>query len=1063
MHREYHPADMHHLRAHAFGDGGPRHHDELDHVAHHHDERSLYTLTTILGLLIGGDLVFGWLGWEAFRAPLGISLAWVAAILGAGRIVYGAVEALAQGRIGADIALAQACLAAIIIGQPFVAAEVVFIALVGEVLEAVTFSRTQKEIHRLLDQTPRLARVRRDGGEVEVPVAQVVPGDVVLVRAGERVPVDGPVLVGRSSVDQSALTGESMAVDKGVGDPVFTGTVNQFGLLEVRAEKVGHESTLGQVLRMVAEAQHRKAPLEREADRYARYFLPVVEVVAGLTVAAGYLLKWPDTWSRAVAVLVVACPCALILATPAAVLAAMAWLARHGILIKGGAALERLAGCDTFSFDKTGTLTLGRPELAGIRPLGDRTEDEILALASIAEGSSKHPLATLVSKTASDRGVSALTPFEVEATPGSGISARYRLDGEPEDSNGHRVLVGNRRLMEESDVALGAAEAALAEVDSKGETPLIVAVDGEVVGLIAARDSVRREAHDVVHDLKHLGITEVAVLTGDRGAAARAVAQRVHIKGVEAELLPAGKAAWIDGRQKAGRRVAMVGDGINDAPALAKADVGIALGAMGSDLAAEAGDLVVLGEPLANLPDLVKLSRATVAIIRQNILIFAFGLNAVAMASAALGILGPIPAAILHQAGSFLVLLNSMRLLWFGDWRSTALVRGIRRLGQAIQGLDDRLDPGLAFDRLLARWRLFVAVGLAALLATYATRGWSAIGAGEVGLLRRFGRFAGVLEPGLHLRLPPPFEAITRLAPGRVRSVEVGFRSEAPGSAGSVGWESSHERGNAARADDEALLITGDGQLVEVAATAEYRLDPSHEALRNVAFGTLDPEAALRPLAESTIRSIVGRRGLDDLLTKGRLEAEAASKATLQGRVDASKLGLVITAVSFQDVHPPLPVVDAYRDVSRAESDRLRKVAEGTTYRATRLATAESLAVATIEKAEADRNTRTTRASGDSDAFLARLRARGRAPALTDHRLYSEAITSAFAGKDKVVLEPSSSRRQLFLPELPGGLVPALMNARITSNPEARDPLPGPPPGGDGVGNTPLSPENHPR
>ena len=1030
MHREYHPADMHHLRAHAFGDGGPDHHHHRDDDHRHHDDtRSLYTLTAILGVLIGGDVIFGWLGYDTLRAPWGISLAWVAAILGAGRIVYGAVEALGQGRIGADIALAQACLAAIIIGQPFVAAEVVFIALVGEVLEAVTFARTQKEIHRLLDQTPRTARVRRDGDEREIPVAQVVAGDLVLVRAGERVPVDGPVLLGRSSVDQSALTGESMAVDKGVGDPVFTGTVNLFGLLEVRAEKVGHESTLGQVLRMVAEAQHRKAPLEREADRYARYFLPVVEVVAALTVLAGYLLKWPDTWSRAVAVLVVACPCALILATPAAVLAAMAWLARHGILIKGGAALERLARCDTFAFDKTGTLTQGKPELAAIWPMDDRTEDEILALASIAESSSKHPLAALVARTASDRGVSAPTPFEVEATPGAGISARYRLGGEPGDSSGHRVLVGNRRLMEESGVDLQEAETALAEVDAKGETPLIVAVDGRVVGLIAARDAVRPEAHDVVHDLKHLAITEVAVLTGDRGAAARAVAKRVHIKNVESELLPADKAAWIEGRQKDGRRVAMVGDGINDAPALARADVGIALGAMGSDLAAEAGDLVVLGEPLANLPGLVKLSRATVAIIRQNILIFAFGLNAVAMASASLGILGPIPAAILHQLGSFLVLLNSMRLLWFGDWKSTAPVRGLLGLGRAIRRLDDRLDPGLAFDRLLSRWRWFVAIGMLALLATYATRGWTAIGPGEVGLVRRFGRFEGVLEPGLHLRLPPPFEAVTRLAPGRVRSVEVGFRSEAPGSGGTVGWESSHERGNAARAEDEALLITGDGQLVEVAATAEYRLDPSPDALRNVAFGTVDPDAALRPLAESTIRSIVGRRALDDLLTKGRAGAELASKASLQGRVDASRLGLVITSVSFQDVHPPLPVVDAYRDVSRAESDRLRKILEGSTYKATRLETAEGLATATIRKAEADRDGRTTRASGESDAFLARLGSRNLEPALTDHRLYWEAIAAAFAGKDKVVLEPSGGRRQLFLPDLPMGMEPALMNS----------------------------------
>ena len=310
MHREFHPDDIHHLRAHAFGDDG--HHHDHDHQ-HHDDHRSLYALTTTLGVLLAADLIFGWMGWTSLRAPFGVSLAMVAALIGAARIVYGAIEALVAGRIGADIALAQACIAALIIGEPFVAAEVVFIALVGEVLEAVTFARTQKEIHRLLEHAPKLARVRRDGEEVEIPAGQVIVGDVVIVAEGEKIPVDGPVVEGRSSVDQSALTGEAIAVDKGPGDPVFAGTLNQFGRIEVRAERVGHESTIGQVLRLVADAQRRKAPLERTADKYARYFLPVVEVVAGLTVVVGLVLGWPDVWFRAVAVLVVACPCALVL------------------------------------------------------------------------------------------------------------------------------------------------------------------------------------------------------------------------------------------------------------------------------------------------------------------------------------------------------------------------------------------------------------------------------------------------------------------------------------------------------------------------------------------------------------------------------------------------------------------------------------------------------------------------------------------------------------------------------------------------------------------------------
>ncbi len=357
-----------------------------------YDHGGLFAFTALLGLLIGADLLFGWLGWNGWRSPSGMALIWVAALLGAARIVYGALEALVAGRIGADIALAQACLAALVLREPFVAAEVVFIALVGEVLEAVTADRALRSIGRLFDQTPRVARVRRDGAEVEMPVGQVVAGDLVVVGPGERVPVDGPVLAGRSSVDQSALTGESMPVDKGPGDAAFTGTVNQFGRLEIRAEKVGHDSTLGQVLRLVAEAQQRKAPLERTADRFARLFLPVVEGVAALTLLAGYVLGWPDVWERTVAVLVVACPCALVLATPAAIMASMAWLARHGIVIKGGVALERLAACDTFAFDKTGTLTLGRPEVAARRRRSaDRDESTVLRLAATAEQASRHP------------------------------------------------------------------------------------------------------------------------------------------------------------------------------------------------------------------------------------------------------------------------------------------------------------------------------------------------------------------------------------------------------------------------------------------------------------------------------------------------------------------------------------------------------------------------------------------------------------------------------------------------------------------------------------------------
>ena len=761
MHREYHPDDMRHRRAHAFDPPDSAHDHDHDHGHHHdhedHEHRSLFAMAAVLGLLIGADLIFWWVGLDAWRSPGGVSLIWVAAILGSARMVYGALGALLSGRIGADFALAQASLAALVLREPFVAAEVVFIAVVGEVLEAVTADRAMAAIGRLFEQTPRTARVVRDGVERELPLREVEAGDLVVVGPGERVSVDGPVVAGRSSVDQSPLTGESIPADKGPGDPVFTGTINQFGRLEVRAERIGHESTLGQVLKLVADAQARKAPLERAADRYARYFLPLVELAAGGTILAGWMLGWPDTWRRAVAILVVACPCALVLATPAAVLASLAWLARRGVIVKGGAALERLARCDSVAFDKTGTLTKGRPELVSVASIGPgRGAAEVLGLAAAAERSSRHPLALALADAALARGVAVPDASEIEALPGVGVSARV---GE------RAVLVGNRRLMAERGVATGSAEADLEALEARGETPVLLAVEGVVVGLLGLLDPIRPEAHDAVRDLRRLGLREVVVLTGDRASAAGAVARKAHIDRVEADLLPADKADRIGRLQDQGRRVAMVGDGINDAPALARADVGIAVGGPGADLAAEAGDIILLREPLSVLPDLVRLSRATVRVIRQNILIFAFGLNTVAIGAAALGVLGPVPAAILHQAGSLLVLLNAMRLLAFGQLSGPAIGRHLARGRGWLEHWDDRIEIDRLFDGITRRrWGLFK-LGIIAAFLFSLTTGLTAIGPGEVGLVSRQGRLVEQLGPGLHLRWPWPIESVRRVEP----------------------------------------------------------------------------------------------------------------------------------------------------------------------------------------------------------------------------------------------------------------------------------------------------------
>jgi Cu+-exporting ATPase len=1009
MHREYRPEDLHHLD-HGLGSTSAA-------LGLDARERALLAFTVLLGLLIGGDLLLAGLGWQ--RLPGRISLALVAGVVGAVYIVYGALRALLERRIGAEIALAQASLAALILGQPFVAAEVVFIALLGEVLEGWTFARARRAMGRLAEQTPHTARVRREGVELDIPVHEVVVGDMVVVRAGEKIPVDGQVVGGRSTVDQAPLTGESLPVDKGPGDAVFTGTINQFGMIDVRAERTGGNSTFGQVLKLVAAARRRKGHAEKLADTLARYFLPVVELVALATLVGGYLLGWPDVWTRVVAVLVVACPCGLVLATPAAMLASMAWLARHGVVIKGGAAVEKLAACDTFAFDKTGTLTKGSPELTTAMPLGRTGEPGVfLALAAAAEAAADHPLARAVSREANRR--SLVIPEAADATllPGAGVRARCRAGA---GDAWHEVLVGNRRLLSESAINIGPEiDSALAELDARGETALLVAVDGAVAGVIGLRDAVRPEAHDVLHELNDLKIKEIAILTGDRAPAAHAVAQRVGAEIVLAELLPADKAHWIAERRRAGRRVAMVGDGINDAPALAEADVGIALGGKGADLAAEAGDMIVLGDPLRVLPDLVRLSRKTVAIIRQNIIGFAFGLNAVAMLAATFGILGPVAAAILHQIGSLLVLLNSMRLLVFGDWWQLPPLRRVRGLWGAIERLDDQIDMERAGVWIRDRARVIAASLGVLVVVGYAISGWTVIGPDETGLLQRFGRFERTLEPGLHMRWPAPIERVSTFNRDRVRSLEIGF-SNSVGDAGiSSRWESTHGRPARAEADEKALLLTGDGRYVELSATLQYTIDATDsQALERFIFTVADGEGALRPIAEAAVRDVIGRFPLLELLSTGRREAEAGAVELLARRLAAYRFGIAVRAVAFQDLHPPLEVVDAYRDVSRAANDKKRRLNEAAAHKEKVLAESAGMARATLNAAEADKAAKIAFARSSADTFGALREARRYAVSLTDLRLYWTEIARALESRPKVVIDDrADGRRHLILPPL---------------------------------------------
>ncbi len=766
MHREYRPEEM----GLGLPASAPHDYDHHHGQAHDHDHdpdaerRTLVAVTILVGLLLVADLVLGAVG-SPWERPFGVPLALIAAVIGGGRVVYLAILGLLEKSIGADVALAIACVAAACLGEYFVAAEVVFIALLGECLEAFAFERARRAIGSLLDVYPRTARVLRDGIEVEIPTEQLAVGDRVVVRPGEQIAVDGSVMAGRSAVDQAVLTGESMPVDKGEGDPVFTGTINQFGRLEVRAEKLGAETTLGQVYRLLAEAHRHRSPIERTADLYARRFLPAVLIAAGVVfLATNGLVLW--RWiggtrtaidpMPALAVLVVACPCALVLATPAAVLAATARLARLGVLIKGGAAIEALARIDTIAFDKTGTLTEGKPELGDViafKQDEESTAEEVLRMAAAAEQASEHPLARMLVDAVRSSGLECPKIDAFQAEPGAGIIATVRLSGPDEMAS--RIIVGNARLMRERGITLtDEVESALEGLDRSGQTPLIVVRDDAVVGVIGARDRVRPNAHDAIHDLKHLGLKDLTILTGDREAPALAVARKVHIKRVESELTPAGKADWIDGRRSEGRIVAMVGDGINDAPALARADVGLALAGVGGDLAAEAGSVVLMGDPLASLPETIRLARHTVRVIRQNILLFAFGLNSVAIVLAGVRLLGPVAAAVLHQVGSLLVLLSAIRILGFGRWHTLGIVRAAVPVVAACR----RCRPAVVLPVLLRRRGLIVRAAAALAFLAYLASGVTIIGPDQVGVVRRFGQFR------------PPCSAPVCTSDGRRRS-----------------------------------------------------------------------------------------------------------------------------------------------------------------------------------------------------------------------------------------------------------------------------------------------------
>lgn len=589
---------------------------------------------------------------------LPFDMAWIAIILCGIPIILEAVIGLVTAfDIKTDVLVSIALVASVIIGEDFAAGEVAFIMQLGALLEDLTVAKARAGIEKLVHLTPHTARRisaaaagnQAVGTEEIIPAEQVQVGDLLRVLPGEAVPVDGVIVSGETSVNQAVMTGESLPVDKKPGDTVSSGTVNQFGAFEMRAEKVGEDSSIQRMIRLVQSADAGKAKIVGIADRWATWIVIIALTAAALTwLISGEII-------RAVTILVVFCPCALVLATPTAIMAAIGNATKHGFLVREGDALERLSTVKRIMFDKTGTLTYGTPQVTAVESiLPDISARELYAYAAGSELNSEHPLGKAVVRCyKTEAGEPPLSPDRFHMLPGRGVQSVIR---------GKIVLAGNPELLRENHISLPDEVVYKTETHLKeGSTVIYLAVDGICAGFIALADTLRQDASDAVDELKASGVTPV-LLTGDHENAALHIARQLHIDEVHANCLPEDKLSWIDASQKDRLPVCMIGDGINDAPALKKALVGIAMGKVGSDIAVDAADIALVNDDIRELPHLLKLSRRMMNTIRLN-LTFSMALNFAAIILAITGILNPVVGALVHNAGSVVVIVNSAFLL----------------------------------------------------------------------------------------------------------------------------------------------------------------------------------------------------------------------------------------------------------------------------------------------------------------------------------------------------------------------------------------------------------------
>ena len=584
--------------------------------------------------------------------PIYLDPAWIAVVISGIPLAALAFKRIVRNKgiskISSALLITVGMIASVAIGDIFAAGEIAFIMAIGEILEDKTTARARKGLKKLISLSPVQGRKVTADGEQMIPAEEIRVGDIIRVLPGEAIPVDGVIVSGETSVDQSVMTGESLPVDKQVGDDVYSGTVNRFGAIDMEAVKVGEDSSLQRLIRMVEEEDERVAPTQRIADKWASWLVPVALLLALISGVVKYFMGDPDFLLVGVTMLVVFCPCALVLATPTAIMASIGQATKHGVIIKSGEALEKMGKADIVAFDKTGTLTLGKPQVSDVVSFAEAMDETVLlSLVASAEGRSEHPLGKAIVTHAKEQGLVLVDADAFAMEAGKGITATV---------GGRRVLCGHEAFLESHGVTVDdSVRLVLNDLRVQGKV-CIVASDGRLVlGVIALSDTLRPQAKDMIARLKRNGVKTV-LLTGDNRRTADYLAKQIGISEVRAELLPEEKVKHIEHLQKGGCTVCMIGDGVNDAPALKTADVGVAMGTMGSDIAVEAADIALTGDDLSGIPYLKRLAKATVNTIKFSISL-SLVINLVAIVLSFLEVLTPTTGALVHNAGSVLVVL----------------------------------------------------------------------------------------------------------------------------------------------------------------------------------------------------------------------------------------------------------------------------------------------------------------------------------------------------------------------------------------------------------------------